>query len=146
MTRAGPIDLDSFRKWVMLPTLNRCATCKRPETAHGEESVFHPSRETKHKFVRDETMPTWKGWHAFRRGNATHLAKNFGNAHGVEAASRVLRHSDSAVTANHYVKESKQDRRARTAAKLLEIEQQKQQAAGVLAHGLRAARKEPRIN
>jgi integrase len=91
-------------------------------------------------------MPTWKGWHAFRRGNATHLAKNFGNADGIEAASRVLRHSDPGVTASHYVVESKQNGRARAAAKLLGIERQKHQAAGVLAHGLRSVRKQSQIN
>jgi integrase len=31
-----PIDLDSFRKWVMLPLLNRCAVYKKPESQHGE--------------------------------------------------------------------------------------------------------------
>jgi integrase len=141
-----PIDLDSFRKWVMLPMLNRCAICKRPETVHGEESVFHPSRETKHGFKRDETMPIWKGWHAFRRGAASYLAKNFGSSKGVEAASRVLRHSDEGVTQNHYVSESKLVTRARAAAKQMEGEQQKQQAADVLAQGLRTARKQARIH
>jgi hypothetical protein len=141
-----PIDLDSFRKWVMLPMLNRFAICKRPQTAHGDESKLQPGQQTKHKFLGDERMPTWKGWHAFRRGNATHLAKDFGNADGIEAASRVLRHSDPGVTASHYVVESKQNGRARAAAKLLGIERQKHQAAGVLAHGLRSVRKRSQIN
>jgi integrase len=107
---------------------------------------FIQQRETKHSFKLDESMPTWKGWHAFRRGNATHLAKNFGNSKGVEAASRMLRHADQAVTQNHYIKESKQTRRARIAAKELEQQQLKQEAAGVLAEGLRMTRKQARIN
>jgi integrase len=141
-----PIDLDSFHWWILKPMLTRCAICKRPQKAHGEESVFHPKRVTAHQFKRDESMPSWKGWHAFRRGNASHLAANFGSTKGVEAAARMLRHADEGVTAKHYVQESRQTTRARAAAKQLEIAEQKQQAAIVLGDGLRTARKQARIN
>src|SRR5579871_2075683 len=135
-----PIDLDSFYRWTMVPLLNRCSICKRPEAAHGEESTIHRSRETKHEYVRDESMPVWKGYHAYRRGAATHLAKNFGSSEGVKAASKALRHADESVTQNHYVKESKLMTRARAAAKQIEIEKLKREAAGVLTQGLRAVR------
>lgn len=54
---------------------------------------------------------SWKGWHAFRRGNATHLAKQLAG-NGTRAASIMLRHSDQGVTEQHYILNSKQDRRA----------------------------------
>ncbi len=141
-----PIDLDSLCWWMLKPILNRCKHCKRPETAHGEESVFHPQRVTDHAFERDQSLPTWLGWHAFRRGNATHLAKNFVGTKGVQAAATMLRHADETVTQNHYIKESKQTRRARVAAQELERQQLKQDAAGVLGEGFRSARKQARIN
>jgi hypothetical protein len=82
-------------------------------------------------------MPTWKGWHAFRRGNATHLAKNFSNTQGVTAASKVLRHFDEGVTQEHYIEESRQVTRVRAAAKQLETEELKKRASVILGAGVR---------
>ena len=54
-----------------------------------------------HSFRRDETLPLWQGWHAFRRGLATNL-------HTLGVADKdiqaILRHSNLALTMNVYVK------------------------------------------
>jgi len=54
-----------------------------------------------HVFKRDETLPQWHGWHAFRRGLATNL-----HALGVEdkTIQAILRHGNVGLTMNVYVK------------------------------------------
>jgi integrase len=94
-------------------------------------------------FVRYELKPlmwaagmTYKGLHGFRRGNATFLAKRV-DGNGLKAASLVLRHSNEAVTRDHYVKNTKQERRAMVARRVVEISETRKQAAVVLGAGLR---------
>jgi integrase len=77
----------------------------------------------------------WKGWHAFRRGNATFLAKY----QGAEVAAVMLRHSSVATTQAHYIKDTAQDRRAALAKKAEQIEGQRQAAAESLGDGLKRA-------
>jgi hypothetical protein len=50
----------------------------------------------------------WRGYHGFRRGNATYLAKHQGS----HAAALMLRHSNVSTTETNYIKNSAQDRRA----------------------------------
>ena len=54
-----------------------------------------------HLFERDTSLPSWHGWHAFRRGLATNL-----HALGVDdkTIQGILRHSDMRLTMNVYVK------------------------------------------
>jgi integrase len=77
---------------VILPALNVCGVCSKPEAEH--------RRETKHAYERNKVLPAWHGWHAFRRGLATNL-----NKLGVDdlTISRILRHSDVAVTQHIYI-------------------------------------------
>lgn len=94
-------------------------------------------------FVRYELKPVmqkagmkYKGLHGFRRAAATFLAKQI-SGNGLRAASLVLRHSDETVTQNHYVKNSKQDRRAMQAARVAEMGETRKSAAAILGAGLR---------
>src|SRR5262249_39127655 len=86
-----PLGLDNVRSRMILPVLNRCATCGKASGAS------HRNEEHEHK--RDEIMPRWHGWHAFRRGVATDLQKA-----GVKVAQGALRHSDPGVTMRSYAK------------------------------------------
>jgi integrase len=64
------------------------------------------TREEEHKpeahlFERDNSLPLWHGWHAFRRGLATNL-----HAMGIadKEIQGILRHSNVGLTMNVYVK------------------------------------------
>jgi len=60
----------------------------KPEDEHKPEA---------HLFERNNSLPQWHGWHAFRRGLATNL-----HGLGVEdkTMQRILRHSNVALTMN----------------------------------------------
>src|SRR5437879_8785039 len=49
---------------VIVPALTRCAVCKQLESEHAKDG---------HAFKLDTSIPSWHGWHAFRRGLATNL-------------------------------------------------------------------------
>lgn len=127
-----PLNLQSYAKKTLVPQiLNRCAICNEKQSRH---------RKAKHEFVRDESLPRWKGWHAFRRGNATFIAQNGGaGSEGVRVASIALRHGGTQVTQEHYIKNSKQEQRAISAGKLLEIDEARSKAAGMVGQGLKRA-------
>ncbi|MGZ4877809.1 MAG: tyrosine-type recombinase/integrase [Candidatus Angelobacter sp.] len=80
----------------------------------------------------------WKGWHAFRRGSATYLAKKHAGD-GTAAAASLLRHSDSSTTADHYIKNTKQERRTAQAEKVISIRRQRTAAAATIGAGLKQA-------
>lgn len=82
----------------ILPVLNRCGTCKRPEGEHTEK--------VKHDYQRDESLPRWHGWHAFRRGLGTNLYSLGVNEKTVQA---ILRHADVGTTMTYYVKSLSED-------------------------------------
>jgi integrase len=125
-----PINLDSLAKWQLKPLMNRCATCKEQKSEH--------NGETDHAYQRDESITAYKGWHGFRRGNATYLARTM-NINGAETAALVLRHSNVATTLGSYIKDTKQERRAAKARKVVQITEQREAAALVLGAGLRQA-------
>jgi integrase len=77
---------------VIIPALTRCATCRKTESHHKPEG---------HLFKQDDSLPTWRGWHAFRRGLATNL-----HASGIDdkTIQAILRHSNVAITQNIYIK------------------------------------------
>jgi integrase len=54
-----------------------------------------------HVYQRDQALPLWHGWHAFRRGLATIL-----HALGVDdkTIQAILRHSNIGITQNIYIK------------------------------------------
>ena len=87
-----PMDLDNLANRVIKPALSRCAVCRKREDEHKPEG---------HLFERDNSLPHWHGWHAFRRGLATNL-----HALGVDdkTIQAILRHSNIGVTMNIYVK------------------------------------------
>lgn len=86
---------------IILPTLNYCEICPKREADH----KTHPAKFD-HTYVRDGSLPVWRGWHAVRRG----LATNF-HALGVRDTiiQRILRHSNVSVTMPYYVKPLAQD-------------------------------------
>ena len=87
-----PLNLDNLVRRVIMPVLSRCAACHRSEEEHKPES---------HLFERDNSLPLWHGWHAFRRGLATNL-----HALGLDDTTiqAILRHSSVGLTMNVYVK------------------------------------------
>jgi integrase len=88
-----PLELNNVIRRTVLPVLNRCATCQKPQ---GE-----CDKTIAHTYERDASMPDWHGWHAFRRGLATNL-----HDYGVDdlTIQRILRHSDVSVTRACYIK------------------------------------------
>jgi integrase len=90
-----PLNLDNLVNRGIKPALSRCVTCRKAEDEHPAEG---------HLFQRDESLPTWHGWHAFRRGLATNL-----HTLGVDdkTIQAILRHSNVNLTMNIYVKSVK---------------------------------------
>jgi len=78
-----------------LAAINRCQECGKPEDDHDKAS--HAS----HRYIRDGSLPQWRGWHAFRRGLATNLHDLGMDDKTIQA---VLRHSNVAVTQGAYIK------------------------------------------
>ncbi len=87
-----PLNLDNLAGRVIKPALSRCVVCKKREDEHKPEG---------HIFERDNSLPVWHGWHAFRRGLATNL-----HALGVDdkTIQAILRHSNIGITQNIYIK------------------------------------------
>jgi integrase len=122
---AKPINLENLARRVLAPALNRCAVCHQRKVDHGSR--------VKHGFERDESLPQWYGFHAFRRGSATAISAE----QDPELASLMLRHSGTQVTERHYIKNSSQDRRAIAARRVLEIDLKRDKAANVLDQAVR---------
>jgi integrase len=87
-----PLNLDNIARRIIVPALSPCAVCKQQESEHLPDG---------HSFQRDNSLPLWHGWHAFRRGLATNL-------HMLGVADKdiqaILRHSNIGLTMNVYVK------------------------------------------
>jgi integrase len=88
-----------FQKWrwkldfrIKLHSTGLSARSLKQEEEHKPEG---------HEFKRDDSLPHWHGWHAFRRGLATNL-------HGLgvddKTIQAILRHSNIGLTMNVYVK------------------------------------------
>lgn len=94
------VDPDSVLNRVILPALDVCGICSKPESEHSKAA---------HKYERNEVLPEWHGWHAFRRGLATNL-----NRLGVDDSviQRILRHSHVSVTQACYIKTASEDAKA----------------------------------
>jgi integrase len=87
-----PLNLDNLVRRVILPALSPCVVCRKQEDAHKPEA---------HEFKRDDSLPLWHGWHAFRRGLATNLHTLGADDKTIQA---ILRHSNMGLTMNIYVK------------------------------------------
>jgi integrase len=92
------LSLDNLLTRCILPTLNKCKHCGKCEG--------RPHRFEEHGFERSDSVPPWRGWHAFRRGLGTNLDRL-----GVRAKviAQILRHRDVAVTFAHYIKPDTSD-------------------------------------
>jgi integrase len=86
------LNLDNLVRRAIVPALSRCAVCRKREDEHKPEA---------HLFERDNSLPHWHGWHAFRRGLATNL-------HALRVADKeiqaILRHSSVNLTQDVYIK------------------------------------------
>lgn len=87
-----PLNLDNLVRRVVVPALTRCTVCGLPESEHGKDG---------HEFNLDTSIPSWHGWHSFRRGLATTLHQLGVDDKTIQA---ILRHSNIGVTMNVYVK------------------------------------------
>jgi integrase len=87
-----PLNLDNLARRVIIPALSPCAICRKQEEEHKPEG---------HTFQREESLPLWHGWHAFRRGLATNLHQLGVADKDIQA---ILRHSNVGLTMNVYVK------------------------------------------
>jgi len=92
-----PLALSSVVNRVILPKLNRCEHCGRPELDH---------QNTDHEYKRDGSIPEWHGWHAARRGLGSNLYRL-----GVPdmVIQRILRHANVSTTATYYIKTAADD-------------------------------------
>jgi integrase len=95
-----PLSLTYVVNNVILPALNRCEECGKPETKHVEPS---------HAYRRDGRFPEWHGWHAGRRGLGSNLYRL-----GVPdlTIQRILRHANVNTTATYYIKTAADDVRS----------------------------------
>lgn len=85
-------DPDSSVRRVILPALDVCGHCSKTKEEHTAEG---------HKYERNDVLPKWHGWHAFRRGLASVL---YGLGADDLTVQRILRHSKVTVTREHYIK------------------------------------------
>ena len=94
-------DPNNMLQRAILPSLDVCEVCAKLEAEHNSKAD--------HEYKRNDILPLWRGWHAFRRGVATNL-----NHLGVpdKIIQRVLRHSDVAVTQAAYIKPEDRDSKA----------------------------------
>ena len=85
---------------VILPALNVCGICSKPESEHAKAN---------HKYERNKVLPQWHGWHAFRRGLATNLHQMGVDDLTIQA---ILRHSNVGVTQRCYIKTASSETKA----------------------------------
>jgi ribosomal protein L32 len=62
-----PTALGRMVNRIILPALNRCATCGKAERDHNLRAG--------HDYERDFRFPEWHGWHAARRGLGSNLCR-----------------------------------------------------------------------
>jgi integrase len=87
-----PLNMNNLLGRVILPALNRCELCRKPQAEHAK---------TDHQYKRDARYPEWHGWHAARRGLGSNLYRL-----GVPdvVIQRILRHANVNTTATYYIK------------------------------------------
>jgi hypothetical protein len=99
--KAKPLCLDWLYRSCIKDALNRCRVCRQSRSKHGPLVA--------HEFERDSSLPTWSGWHAFRRGLASNLNRLRVDDSVIQA---ILRHSTVAVTQRCYIKTVPDDAQA----------------------------------
>jgi integrase len=86
-----PLNLANLARRVIVPALSSCAICKKAKSEKHEG----------HTFKRDENLPQWVGWHAFRRMLSTELHEQGQHDDTIKS---MLRHGDVRTTDAHYIK------------------------------------------
>jgi integrase len=87
-----PLSPNNILRRQILPALNRCKTCAKPEDDHTSQS---------HAFERDNSLPLWIGWHGFRRSLSARLYEQKEQDRNIQA---VMGHADVRTTMAHYIK------------------------------------------
>jgi hypothetical protein len=95
-----PLAMVSLTNRFILPSLNVCEQCGKPQAKHLKATQA---------FRRDEQIPAWQGWHAARRGLRSNLYRL-----GVPdmVIQRILRHANVSTTATYYIKTAAADVRS----------------------------------
>lgn len=95
-----PLAMVSLTNRFILPSLNVCEHCGKPQTKH---------LKANHPFRRDDRIPEWHGWHAARRGLGSNLYRL-----GVPdmVIQRILRHANVSTTTSYYIKTAAGDVRS----------------------------------
>jgi integrase len=88
-----PLNFDNLANRTIIQALETCAVCDKAASKH--------KASDNHEYQRNEALPKWHGWHAFRRGLATTLHQLGVDDKTIQA---ILRHSNIGVTMNIYVK------------------------------------------
>jgi len=96
-SKGNPSSLVNLANRLILPALNRCVICSKPEDEH---------RKANHQYQRDAKIPEWHGWHAARRGLGSNLYR-LGIPEMV--IQRILRHANVSTTATYYIKTAADD-------------------------------------
>ena len=94
------MDLNNLVNRVIVPTLTRCANCRKGKDEHVLAD---------HEFQQDESLPKWHGWHAARRGLGTNLYRLGVPEKTIQA---ILRHANVSTTATYYIKTAAADAQA----------------------------------
>ena len=69
--KGNPLALTSVVNRVILPALNRCEVCGKPEADHQPFIKFDSNPI--HQYKQDARIPEWKGWHAARQALGSNL-------------------------------------------------------------------------
>lgn len=98
--KGKPLAIVSLTNRQILPALNRCEDCGKPQTAH---------QKAGHEYRRDSRIPERHGWHAARRGLGSNLYRL-----GVPdmVIQRILRHANVSTTATYYIRTAAADVRS----------------------------------
>lgn len=96
--KGTPQNMNNLLGRLILPALNRCAACRKPES--------NCDQKLPHKYERDRSLPEWRGWHACRRGLGSNLYRL-----GVPdmVIQRILRHANVSTTTGYYIKTAADD-------------------------------------
>lgn len=92
-SKGTALNMNNLLNRQILPVLNRCQPCHKVKDGHAKAD---------HEYKRDESLPSWHGFHGFRRGLGTNL-KRLGV--DLKTIQEILRHAHIATTADIYVKE-----------------------------------------
>jgi integrase len=99
--RGQPLNLANLARRIIIPTITRCSVCRKTKS--------ECEAEASHKFVLNTDIPSWRGWHAFRRGLASNL---YALSVAPKLIQAILRHSDARTTMQYYIQTSEAESRA----------------------------------